>query len=203
IARHHDAAALGLAPALLASDDVAGIMWIAWGGRARQLTPPAMAQLQPLLTHLHQSGLAWPEPAPDPAGLHLLQQQLGQTSLPPAWRETLAEPLLVQGFARGYDGWPLRPVHSDLNPGNCLHDGRRWWLIDWDYAGMRASAWDYASLIVEQGWHPRQISPPAGLAAADLDWFCACFALLSALWHIERGSGQAGPKLALARTLLG
>ncbi|HPE60037.1 MAG TPA: phosphotransferase [Thiolinea sp.] len=204
IDRHRDAAALGLAPVLLAADATLGIMWIAWGGQERQLDPVAdMARLHPLLTRLHRSDLDWERLAPDPAGLQLLQQQLEQPFLSPAVRETLLEPLLAQGLARGYGDWPSVPVHGDLNPGNCLHDGRRWWLIDWDYADRRASLWDHAGLIVEQGWHPQQLTVPTRPAATDLAWFCACFALLSACWHIEQGSNLEGPRLALARALAG
>ena len=36
--------------------------------------------------------------------------------------------------------------HNDLLPGNFIEDGRRIWLIDWDYAGFNAPLFDLANL---------------------------------------------------------
>jgi hypothetical protein len=38
------------------------------------------------------------------------------------------------------------PVHLDLNPGNLLYDGKRFWLIDWELAGMGDPYQDLAAL---------------------------------------------------------
>ncbi len=32
--------------------------------------------------------------------------------------------------------------HNDLLPANFLHDGKRLWLIDWDYAGFNSPLFD-------------------------------------------------------------
>ncbi len=37
-------------------------------------------------------------------------------------------------------------AHNDLLPGNFLDDGRRLWLIDWDYAGFNAPLFDLGGL---------------------------------------------------------
>ena len=39
---------------------------------------------------------------------------------------------------------PLVPSHCDLVPANCLDDGSRTQLVDWEYAGMNDPAWDLA-----------------------------------------------------------
>jgi thiamine kinase-like enzyme len=36
--------------------------------------------------------------------------------------------------------------HNDLLPGNFIDDGRRLWLIDWDYAGFNSPLFDLANL---------------------------------------------------------
>ena len=36
--------------------------------------------------------------------------------------------------------------HNDLLAGNFIDDGRRLWLIDWDYAGFNSPLFDLANL---------------------------------------------------------
>ena len=36
--------------------------------------------------------------------------------------------------------------HNDLLAGNFIDDGRRLWLIDWDYAGFNSPLFDLATL---------------------------------------------------------
>jgi thiamine kinase-like enzyme len=44
---------------------------------------------------------------------------------------------------------PLVPSHCDLVPANCLDDGSRTLLVDWEYAGMNDPAWDLAYFALE------------------------------------------------------
>jgi len=44
---------------------------------------------------------------------------------------------------------PLVPSHCDLVPSNCLDDGSRTLLVDWEYAGMNDPAWDLAYFALE------------------------------------------------------
>lgn len=41
--------------------------------------------------------------------------------------------------------------HNDLLPANFLHDGRRMWLIDWDYAGFNSPLFDLGGLAANNG----------------------------------------------------
>jgi thiamine kinase-like enzyme len=44
--------------------------------------------------------------------------------------------------------------HNDLLPANFLHDGRRMWLIDWDYAGWGSALFDLGGLAANAGLSP-------------------------------------------------
>lgn len=54
--------------------------------------------------------------------------------------------------------------HNDLLPGNFLHDGRRMWLIDWDYAGWNSPLFDLGGLAANNG-----------LDAAQEDWLLQAY----------------------------
>lgn len=192
---HQDAVDLGLAPKLLGSDAKLGIMWLADVGERRALKTEDFPEIQTLLGRLHQSYLAWRSPDQtdlDTASLHLLQ---GLQNSPNIEVSQTASQLLKLAAQRGYAQYLPKPVHSDLNPGNWLHDGQRWWLIDWDYARLMVAEWDYASLIVEHGWDQTQAQHFAPhIQPTDLAWFCAAFALLSWDWHQQRGTEQVAQK---------
>lgn len=44
--------------------------------------------------------------------------------------------------------------HNDLLASNFLDDGRRLWLIDWDYAGFNSPLFDLANLSANNGFSP-------------------------------------------------
>lgn len=46
--------------------------------------------------------------------------------------------------------------HNDLLPANFLHDGRRMWLVDWDYAGWGSPLFDLGGLAANAGLSPAQ-----------------------------------------------
>lgn len=46
--------------------------------------------------------------------------------------------------------------HNDLLPGNFLHDGKRMWLIDWDYAGWGSPLFDLGGLAANIGLDAKQ-----------------------------------------------
>ncbi len=46
--------------------------------------------------------------------------------------------------------------HNDLLPSNFLHDGKRMWLIDWDYAGWGSPLFDLGGLAANNGFDQAQ-----------------------------------------------
>lgn len=195
---HQEAVELGLAPKLLGFDDQVGIMWLAYAGERRALQIHDFSEIRALLTRLHHSDLAWRSPEQtELEGINLQLLQSLQTATDPQLYQA-AEQLLKLAAQRAYAHYPLNPVHSDLNPGNWLHDGQAWWLIDWDYARLMPAEWDYASLIVEHAWDKAKaqaLNPSIPLP--DLAWFCANFALLSWDWHRQRGTQAVASKQAI------
>ena len=65
--------------------------------------------------------------------------------------------------------------HNDLLPANFLDDGKRLWLIDWDYAGFNSPLFDLGGLASNNG-----------LSEAQERWLLETYfetALTDALWH--------------------
>ena len=54
--------------------------------------------------------------------------------------------------------------HNDLLPANFLHDGKRLWLIDWDYAGFNSPLFDLGGLAANNG-----------LSVADEGWMLGAY----------------------------
>jgi len=50
----------------------------------------------------------------------------------------------------------LAPCHCDPLCENFLDDGRRMWIVDWEYSGMNDPLWDLGDLSVEAGLTPAQ-----------------------------------------------
>jgi thiamine kinase-like enzyme len=188
IAFHRDAADLGLSPALLETDEKNGVMWMDFAGQVQPIGISDLPEILPLLTRLHQSQLSWPfhgteQQKSDPLRVKFLQNLLSSSYI------GIAERMLEQESRYKYSELPLIPVHSDLNPDNWVHDGQRWWIIDWDFAGLNFELWDVASMVISHGWSydfAKNLVTPAQLN--HLPWFCCHYALLSRDWHIRRGS---------------
>lgn len=47
-------------------------------------------------------------------------------------------------------------AHNDLLPGNFIDDGRKLWLIDWDYAGFNTPLFDLGNLASNNGFDDAQ-----------------------------------------------
>ena len=47
---------------------------------------------------------------------------------------------------------PIVFGHNDLLPGNLIDDGKRLWLIDWEYAGFGSALFDLANLAANGGF---------------------------------------------------
>jgi thiamine kinase-like enzyme len=73
--------------------------------------------------------------------------------------------------------------HNDLLPANFLHDGRRMWLIDWDYAGWGSPLFDLGGLAAN-----------CALDAGQEDWMLATYFAAppdADLWHRYRAMKAA------------
>ena len=183
---HRDAAQLGLAPPMLGSDSNLGLMWLAYAGEPRIITQADWPDIQLLIESLQGSALNWQSGSIDPVGIGLIQQCVADVDSP---LRSNIDLLLSRAVERGYEQLATVPVHSDLNPDNCLHDGQRWWFIDWDFAGMRVPEWEYAAMIVEHGWDLRIIDHWSHYTRGELlKWLCAALSIISWCWHVRRGS---------------
>ena len=202
--RHVDAAELGLAPEVITADQEAGVMWVQYAGKRTSLRAGDFAEIRALLDALYDSDLQWlggQSVTLQRLLAELLQQlcSLAESNVPgeaPAIERgseisEVMQSLLQQAEQRGYFDYPVVPIHGDLNPDNLLHDGQRWWLIDWDFSGMQLREWDLAGFIVGHDLNIEQASKflPA-VGRADMQWFCRCFAILNWYWHVKRGSEQ-------------
>jgi thiamine kinase-like enzyme len=74
-------------------------------------------------------------------------------SLPEGYHETVAGAQVVRE-ALAARPLPLAPCHCDPLCENLLDDGRRMWLVDWEYSGMNDPMWDLGDLSVEAGFGP-------------------------------------------------
>jgi aminoglycoside phosphotransferase (APT) family kinase protein len=99
-----------------------------------------------LLRRLH-SGPAFPEFLD---GFQMIQGGLEQLA-----KAGVVLPSLLQEILAEYEPVTLAlqphltsaPCHNDLNPGNVLYDGQRFWLIDWEGACMGDPMLDLAGVI--------------------------------------------------------
>ena len=55
---------------------------------------------------------------------------------------------LADRIERRRSGAPLRPCHNDLLSANFIGDGTRFWLVDWEYAGMGDPFFDLGNFAV-------------------------------------------------------
>jgi thiamine kinase-like enzyme len=75
--------------------------------------------------------------------------------LPPGYHDVLREAEKIRGvLAR--NPVPLVPCHCDPLCENFLDDGKRMWIVDWEYAGMNDPMWDIGDLSVEGAFTDEQ-----------------------------------------------
>ncbi len=87
----------------------------------------------------------------------------------------------------------LKPCHCDPLCENFLDDGRRMWVVDWEYSGMNDPIWDLGDLSVEAGFedrHDREMmaaycggEPPASIYGRMVIYKAMCD-LLWTLWGL-------------------
>lgn len=202
------AAELGLAPALVAADPGSGLMLSRWISGARPVDPRApqvVDQTGALLARLHRSsaGFRWRFRGPEIAARQLdLIPRDDQSA-------GLVATLLPGQSARlgrldATIGQP-RPAHNDPNLGNILDDGRRLWLIDWEYSGLNDPFWDLAAFAEEadldQDGERRLLvawgDPDPAARARLRDQRRAC-RWIAGLWYIAQAALRADPALRAA-----
>ncbi len=76
--------------------------------------------------------------------------KLGAT-LPGGYHDVVKEAEAVRA-ALNNNPVPLAPCHCDPLCENFLDDGRRMWIVDWEYSGMNDPIWDLGDLSVEAGF---------------------------------------------------
>ena len=158
-----EAARVGVSPDLILADPVSGLM-VSKFIAARTMSP-ALFRSQPgaparagqLLRKLHTSGASFKFQF-EMAGVidhYLKSLPGGQSQLPEGYQKALRE---AAGLRRlmAAKPMPTAPCHCDPLADNCLDDGQRMWLVDWEYAGMADPLWDVASLALEAGFDAGQ-----------------------------------------------
>ncbi|MEM7171746.1 MAG: choline kinase family protein [Pseudomonadota bacterium] len=75
--------------------------------------------------------------------------------LPPGYHDVVAEAAEIRTVldAKPVD---LKPCHCDPLCENFLDDGKRMWIVDWEYSGMNDPYWDLGDLSVEACFGPEQ-----------------------------------------------
>jgi hypothetical protein len=210
---HQLAAQLGLAPEVIGGDIEQRLICLAYAGQPALLQPQDMSMVQRFADCISSAADSWlqilakpqcslesiPEKALSWSGLSELIVQ-GQTA---AIRQ-YAEAMLNIAISRQLYSLPLLPSHSDWNQGNWIHDGERWWLIDWDFFGWRPQLWDWAGMAVEHQWKLSEVKEMhAGLSRqviADWSiffWFCACISLVNWNWYQLRAKDLAEIEVAV------
>jgi len=92
----------------------------------------------------------------------------------------------------------LAPCHCDPLCENFLDDGRRMWVVDWEYSGVNDPWWDLGDLAVEAGFDPAQEramlqaycgGPPPAWAVGRTVIYKAMCDLLWTLWGLIQHAG--------------
>jgi thiamine kinase-like enzyme len=164
------AAAIGLSPAVVHSEPGAIVFRFIEGRTlaAEDVRPRAMlARIIPLLHLCHRE---MPNHLRGPALIfwvfHVLRDYAG--TLRDGNSRSLAELPRLLAVAAELEAavGPIDLVfgHNDLLPANFIDDGRRLWLIDWDYAGFNSPLFDLGNLASNNGVVP-----------ADEDWLLEAY----------------------------
>jgi thiamine kinase-like enzyme len=144
----------GIAPELVLAE--AGVLVLRFvAGRALGAddvrSPAMLARIAELLRRSHRDIAPHLRgPAPCFWVFHALREYLAQLDaqgrLP---GRTARLRRIVAQLERTVGPTRLALTHNDLMPGNIIDDGRRLWLIDWEFAGFGAPLFDLASLAVD------------------------------------------------------
>jgi thiamine kinase-like enzyme len=156
------AAAAGVSPEVLFFDDSDGLMVTAYIDGCATMTPAtfpatagAPARAGRAFRALHRSGQTFAfrfELFAMIDGYLAHLDKLG-AELPEGYHDVVGEAGAVRAALAAHE-LPLAPCHCDPLCENFLDDGRRMWIVDWEYSGMNDPMWDLGDLSVEAGFGP-------------------------------------------------
>lgn len=169
---------------LLVTERVRGLAWT----RADVLLPENLERLGAVLRSLHRIApqAGWPQVS-FPSQARQLEEQLAALGVQD--RELRAR---ADEAGRVLAGRPAiaTACHNDLHHLNIVDDGRRLWLVDWEYGGAGDPSFDLASLLCQ---HPgvcgdrERLLEAAGAGDPDmagrLAAACVLFDYVQWLWY--------------------
>ena len=84
---------------------------------------------------------------------HVIRDYAATLTLGRSVHQGMLPALLAQASDLERAVGPIEMVfgHNDLLPANFLHDGRRMWLVDWDYGGWGSPLFDLGGLAANNG----------------------------------------------------
>jgi thiamine kinase-like enzyme len=215
------AARLGIGPELVYGDG-SGVLLTRWIDAAEVMGPAAyradasaIARVAHAVSTLHRSGYRLQGRFDIAFILATYEEDCRHLTGRAPLRPFLASALEAALAALRRTQTLLVPSHCDLVPENCLDDGARMTLIDWEYAGMADPAWDLAYLAIEADFDPDQeaalLAAYGGTAVSEgrMQVVKMLAAAIGYLWAVSRSvrPGQAEPpewvsgRLAIAERL--
>lgn len=164
----------------------------------------AVLRLADTVSRLHRSGMRLARPFEPLRVLGDYRRRIGTDRTPP-WSSRLEEMLQAVQVGLSRSPLPLVPSHCDLVPSNCLDDGTRMVLIDWEYARMNDPTWDlaYASaeaeFTTEQEFALLSAYGDPHVTAARLQVFKLVVLTINGLWSLLQEERVADGMASLAR----
>jgi thiamine kinase-like enzyme len=195
------AAATGVSPEVLFCDPESGVMVTRFIEGIETMTPDLFCSRQGsparaarAFRELHTSGQTFQFRFELFA---MIDEYLGHLAklgaeLPEGYHDVVSEAGAVR---EALDAHPadLAPCHCDPLCENFLDDGKRMWIVDWEYSGMNDPLWDLGDLSVEAGFDAAQdremmaayfAASPGGASAAEWGRMIIYKAMCDLLWTL-------------------
>jgi thiamine kinase-like enzyme len=114
--------------------------------------PSNIPLIAPSLRRLHDSGAELPTTFDSFRVVEDYAQTAGEsgTEVPSAYEEASKYAREIEVALSGPEHDPV-PCHNDLLAANFLNDGKRIWIVDWEYAGMGDRYFDLGNYSVNNG----------------------------------------------------
>lgn len=154
----------GVGPEIVHADAATGIFVSRFIDGARTMTPEGFRLVPGSVTRageafrrLHDSGAVFPARfelfAMIDSYLAILSTK--DVALPDGYHDVLRDAESVRAALAAHS-LPTVACHCDPLCENFLDDGRRMWIVDWEYSGMNDPMWDLGDLSVEGGFDQAQ-----------------------------------------------